>query len=678
MTKTPRAYIDFESASTADLRKTGTHVYAPDPDTRILCMAYAIGDGPVRAWRPGDPTPQDLLDHIRAGHDVSGWNTGGFEQIMWATFMPPHWLPIPRSQWLCSMIKAAYWGLPMKLRDAALALHLSHTKDDAGHRLMMQMSKPRKDGSWWHDTDKDKYDRLVAYCMQDVEVERAIDKAVPDLPDEIYHEWVLELDMNERGVAVDVSYLDGLERAASAEIERIKEECRTKYGITPAQTSELLLYINHQTTVFGVTLSDVRAGTVAEAIKQLEDLSGQGFHVGSALDMLRLRQNYAKTSVKKFAAIKKCLGLDGRIRGMFQFYGASRTGREAGRLVQLQNLPRPDRELDLKGALHDLMEADTPIVKHVKSIVGVRDAIDTINDYMRDFYGNPLDVYAGLIRGVFIPGRGCVFVVGDLAQIEARVLAWLAGHREKLDVFARGEDLYVYAAAKVGSTDRQYGKVQELALGYGMGAGRFQETAATYGVILDALQSEAAVNAWRMVNKPIVDLWWACDRAARAVLDDHRQVVTIRGGKLHFAMGKGRLAGCLLVKLPSGRLLVYRNARVRYEDATDTKGSIVYDGVDQKTRLWGLVRTYGAKLVENIVQAIARDVMFLAMVRIDNATNNRLRPVMTVHDELVCEVPDTHTGWGVDKLQGWMTAPPTWGPDLPLAADVKIMQRYGK
>lgn len=670
---TPRAYIDFETASTADLKKCGVYVYADHPDTRILCLAYAIEDGPVRAWIPGDSPPRDLLNHISSGGLVSGWNTGGFERVIWHTFIAPHWTGILQEQWRCSMIKAAYWGLPLKLKDAATALNLPARKDDAGHRLMLQMMKPRKDGTWWHDTDKDKYDRLVAYCMQDVLVERSIDKEVPDLPEAERDLWNIDFTMNARGVPVDPGVLTSLREFCDTEIERIKEECRTTYGISPSQTSELLIYVNRNLPNGMAPLSDVRAATVEGAIATLE-----GFGLGGcpAHHILTLRQNFAKTSVKKFAAIEKAAGADHKVRGMLQFYGASRTGRWAGRLAQLQNLPRPMRGLRITDVMSDLTKATSPLLPYLRTIPDMHSVRLAVNDYVRDFYGNPLDVYSSLIRTVFVPSPGNKFVVGDLAQIEARVLAWLAGHIEKLGVFARGEDIYVYAAAKVGSTDRQYGKVQELALGYGMGPGRFQQTAETYGLKLDARQSEKAVNDWRSVNRPITNLWYKCDDCARAVLDDHDAVFSAAGGKLMFAMGKGRLAGCLIVRLPSNRMLCYRNARLYFEGDHDTRGSITYDGVDQKTRLWGAVRTYGAKLVENIVQAIARDVMAVAVERVE--TRTVLAALLTVHDELVCETSEGAADLGRRDLEWCMTTPPDWAKTLPLGADVKILDRYGK
>lgn len=667
----PKAYIDFESASTVDLKKAGAFVYAAHPDTRILCLAYAIEDGPVVSWRPGDRDPIDLLNHIQKGGLVSGWNTGGFEQIIWETFCASHWGVVPQSQWRCTMIKSAYWGLPMKLRDAANALNLPARKDDAGHRLMLQVSKPRKDGTWWHETDPDKYDRLVAYCEQDVLVERAIDREVPELPELELELWRLDLAMNARGVPVDKPLLLSLKEFCEAEIERIKGECRTAYGISPSQTSELLIYVNRG-LAGGILapLPDVRSETVASAIETLElhGLAGCPSH-----DLLCMRRDFAKTSVKKFAAIEKALGEGDRVRGMLQFYGASRTGRWAGRLAQLQNLPRPMRGLDVKSVISDLTYGGGPLAVSLPANQSTWHPF--VNDYVRDFYGNPLDVYSSLIRSVFTPPAGYKFVVGDLAQIEARVLAWLAGHQEKLAVFARGEDLYVYAAAKVGSTNRQYGKVQELALGYGMGPGRFQETAKTYGLDLDALQSEKAVRDWRDVNKPITRLWYKCDEAARQVLGNHAIVLNV-GSKLQFAMGKGRLAGCMLIRLPSGRLLCYRNARV-YDPGGDN--SIVYDGTDQKTRLWGMIRTYGAKLVENIVQAIARDVMAMAMERLGvGHVTSVLMPVLTVHDELVCLAPEKDANLAKVGLEVIMSDPAPWCKGLPLAADVKIMDRYGK
>ena len=330
--------------------------------------------------------------------------------------------------------------------------------------------------------------------------------------------------------------------------------------------------------------------------------------------VLEIRQEIAKSSLKKLDAMERCAGPDDRVRGQLAYYGAFRTGRFAGRLIQPQNFPRPS----IKGV--------SDFIRHGLS-EGGPDA-----EWTRMMWGKPLDVIASSLRGCLIPAPGKAFVVYDLSQIEARVVAWLAGQTDVLDVFAKGEDVYVYAAAKIGSPSRQLGKQLTLACGYGMGPSKFQDTAAKAGLALTLEESEGAVKAWRESNSKIVNLWWATDRAVKDLLTRFNQksgfnrksgTCTVND-KISVTVTSARNRQPLLtMRLPSGRRLYYRNARLERDEKD--RCSIVYDGVDPITKRWGPVRAYGAKIVEHATQSVARDILVEAALRIEETNLGELR-----------------------------------------------------
>jgi DNA polymerase len=341
---------------------------------------------------------------------------------------------------------------------------------------------------------------------------------------------------------------------------------------------------------------------------------------------------------------------DGRIRFLVQYYGAGRTGRWAGRGAQIQNYPRPT------------VKQIGVAIKHVKDGAGA--------DTLSFMFGPTLEVVSTALRGCFIASPGKKLVVCDFSQIEARVVCWLAGQQDILDVFASGQDVYVFTAARIGSKDRQLGKVAVLGLGYGMGADKFVEAALVYGIVLTPYKAQEVVYAWRGANGFIVRFWHNCDRAARRVISSPG--VKVNAGRVQFSMGQGDLAGCMLIRLPSGRQLVYRNARLVVHDGRE---SITYDGVNQYTRKWEAVRTYGGKLVENITQAVARDLMADAP---SPASEKQLKELHILHDEAVGEAPEADAKAKFDAMRAIMANPPAWADGLPLGGEGFIADRYGK
>jgi len=330
-----------------------------------------------------------------------------------------------------------------------------------------------------------------------------------------------------------------------------------------------------------------------------------------------------------------------------QYYGAGRTGRWAGRLIQVQNLPRPQAGLDIDAALKLVNGIGLPA------------------DRLVLFYESPLAVIASCLRAMIIPGKGKIFLCLDLAQIEARVLAWLAGQKDIVGAFARGEDIYVVAAAKVGSQDRSLGKVLTLACGFGMGGMKFRETAEGYGVMIGEEVAFDLVTAWRMGNSDIVHLWHTMGGKVMGAIEAPGVVVHI--GQWLKAVVRNNI---LYIRKPNGDCLVYHNPRIE-------EGEIVFDGVDPISKQWGRQRTYGGKLVENVTQAVARDVLAEAILRVHDAYTGAL-PTLTVHDEAVWEVHEGMLISEMKKVHAVFDKVPAWAPGLPIRSDLKMLGRYGK
>jgi DNA polymerase len=359
------------------------------------------------------------------------------------------------------------------------------------------------------------------------------------------------------------------------------------------------------------------------------------------------------------------MGPGDRVRGQLAYYGAFRTGRFAGRLIQPQNFPR----------------AAFKTMRLLMRYLVLAAHVDV--DFIRLCWGNPLDAVASALRGCLIPAVGKVFIVRDLSQIEARVIAWLAGQQDILDVFAAGKDVYTYTQILLGLRSRQEGKVVVLGLGFGMGPGRFQENAASNGLKFTAEECEHIVKEWRAANPKIVQFWWDLDNAAKNVIGDWHahpaHPVTIRwvGKKIELQTSRARNGSCLLtILLPSGRRLYYRNARLEQDPDNAMRVQIVYSGVDTYTKKWTDVRTYGAKLAENITQAVARDVIVEAALRVDAQNLGKL--VLSVHDELLFEVDELDAQACEGFISVEINARPNWAPDLPVASEGGILRRYGK
>jgi DNA polymerase len=663
--------IDFETASAADLKRTGAYVYAKHPTTRVLCMGYAFDDGPVQSWRIGQPFPVAVLAHVAQGGTVKAWNAA-FEYNIWNETLARQLLAehaaravpaLSLAQLHDTMASAAYYGLPLSLDMAAKAAHVHVRKDKDGHSLMLRMCRPRKtnpDGTyeWWHETDPAKFDTLVVYCENDVATERAVGNALPlPLPDAERAVWLLDQRINQRGIGVDTNLVARLqELAAMAAQQGNAEMDRLTGGAVKTVTSAaaLLAFLKG----IGYPHDDLKKGTVAA---RLDNPACQGLE----RQLLELRADVAKTSAAKLGAMLSAsdAAQDGvaLVRGMLQYYGAMRTGRWAGRLIQLQNMPR--------GTLsHAQMDAA------VAMILGAGDTA-TVYAALEALYGSVMGVVSSLLRACLVPVAGTALAVADFAQIEARVLAWLAGQQDILEAFRNGEDVYVRAAAgifgvpenQVTKDQRQIGKIAVLALGYQGGKGAFQIMAAAYGVDVDDKRADEIKTAWRIASPDIVNFWWAMDAASREVIANPNQIVTVGPIKV------GMVGPHMVIVLPSGRALWYRDTRLIAGDTG--RMEVSYMGVDQYTRQWTRLRTYGGKLVENITQAVARDVMAAAMLEADKKGHEI---VLTVHDELLTAAPANNADNWLKDLEQIMAQPPVWAQGLPTGADGWHGPRYKK
>jgi DNA polymerase len=621
-------HIDFETFSSADIKKVGLENYVNSPDFDVTVCAWAFDSGPTRFEVWPDSTenlPAPVFAHIRDGGEIRAWNAA-FEYAV----LTQHFLaPVKPEQMVCTMQKALAYGLPSGLLKAGKALRLDRIKDESKRALMLAMGKPRRDGTRWHETDESRLHALAAYCRDDVEAERAIDKVVPDLHPFERKLSLLDGEINRKGVKLDLTGVNALRAAAGTELLRIDSECtKLTAGCVNSpgtQTMRLMDWLKFEKQ----PLPDVSKASVAEAL--------EGVLPPHVRRVLELRQQAAKSSVAKLDRMQDVAGEGERARNLLQFYGAGRTGRWAGRLVQPQNLPRVPKDWQAEAVI----------------ALAASGGLDS-------FYPSPMDAISKTLRSCFLAEKDRILVAIDLSQIEARVLAWLAGQGDVLAAFAKGEDVYTLTAKKVGSDDRQLGKVLVLACGYGMGPAKFADTAKGYGIILTEEEAKPYVWGWRDSNPRITAYWGEIERAVAAS-------ITHRGYVFHLPHGMAVKADRKVcqIRKPNGVKLTYHN--MRFED-----GGLVFDGVNSMTKNWGTERTYGGRLTENVVQSIARDVMAEAMLASGDV------PVMSVHDEIVWEVGICSYDLRAQRLKEIVERTPEWASGLPIASETHIGRRYAK
>lgn len=646
--------IDIETYSSVDLTKAGTYRYAEAEDFEILLFGYAFDDEPVRVidLRHEEALPQEVLNALADPSVRKVAHNANFERVC----ISRHFYEacLPAAQWECTMAKAAQLSLPLSLEAVAKALKLEVQKDAAGKALIKYFSVPckptKKNGGRTRNLpehDPEKWEMFKEYCRRDVEVERAIRAKLAFFHpiDRERRIWILDQQINDKGVMVDPVLVNSAIRIDAQHKQVLTEEAVKITGLgNPNSVSQLKEWL-YEETGGALQVSSLSKTEIPEIIRQVSCQTIQR--------VLTLRQEMSKTSVKKYASILNYLCTDGRVRGLLQYYGANRTGRWAGRGIQVHNLPRNTmQDLDLARSL-------------------VRDGnIDTLEL----LFDSIPDTLSQLVRTAFVAAPGHRFIAADFSAIEARVIAWIAREQWRLDVFNTHGKIYEASAAQMfkvplesitkGSELRQKGKISELALGYQGSANAL----IAMGALREGLKEEELpelVAAWRRANPGIVKLWSVVEAAAIEAVATRRPIQIMCN--IRFIIEKG----ILFIELPSGRRLAYLRPVLR---ANKFGGeSLYYEGVDQTKKKWGLQQTYGGKLVENIVQAVARDVLAEAMLRLDKAGYSI---VMHVHDEVVLEVPE---GKGsTEEVNRIMGEPIPWAKGLPLKAESYETSYYKK
>lgn len=610
--------IDIETYSSADIRY-GVYKYADSPDFEILLLGYAFDDEPVQV---ADLTREEVpARFVQALFDRSVTKTA-FNANFEMTCLRKLYPDMPLECWECTSILSLYNSLPTGLANVAKILKLGEDKqkDARGKALINYFSKPCKptkaNGGRTRNRPEDapdKWAEYIEYNRQDVVVERAIRQKLLRLkPTETEHRyWLMDQWINGNGAKVDMQLVRNAIRMNQDYSAHLREEAVRITGLeNPNSVAQLKRWVEDR---IGETVPALDKKAVTELLER-EDIPGDVRRV------LEIRQLMGRTSIKKYEAMAQAVCSDGRIHGMFQFYGAMRTGRWAGRIVQLHNLPRSSMPIDELRAARDVV------------LRGDLEELELLWD-------NVPDVLSQLVRTAIVAEDGCRFIVDDYSAIEARVIAWLAGEKWRQDVFAKGGDIYCASASAmfgvpvvkhgVNGHLRQKGKIAELALGYGGGIGALKAMGADKMGLTDEELIDI-VTKWRRASPAIVRFWWAVDAAVRKAVWNPGEIVTIRQGHLRFHCR----FGALFITLPSGRHLVYIHPRIGQNRFGGE--AILYAGMEQGTRTWGELETYGGKLVENIVQATARDCLAAAMLRLKNAGYKIL---MHVHDEVIMEVP---------------------------------------
>jgi DNA polymerase bacteriophage-type len=664
-------HIDFETYSAVDLKSCGVDVYTRDPSTGVHCAAYAFDQEPVQIWVAGEPCPDRVRQHIESGGLIYSHNAPFEIALANEVLVKKHgWPELKIEQMRCSMVMGYAMALPGRLEDMAPALGIAQRKDAAGKRVMLKLSQPKKDGSFWKpEDDPALFQQLYDYCKQDVEVERAIHARLMELSDAEQKVWQLDYAINQRGIQVDLASIDKAIALAAGEKKRLDAEMLRVTGGCVGSCSEVQLLVKWIAS-HGVEMKGVAKAEVLDALEG--DLP---LPVRQALE---LRKEAGKSSVAKLVAMRDRACPDGRIRAIHQFHGAA-TGRWAGRGVQTQNLPR--WRPGTKAA--DVQD----IIEHLDD-----------RDYLDMFHGPVLDALADSLRSMIIAAPGHDLIAVDFSNVEGRVLAWLAQEDWKIrafQAFDRGEgpDIYklTYSRAfgvpvdQVTKEQRQIGKVMELALGYGGGVGAFQSMAKNYGVKVADAEADRLKDAWRAAHPKICEYWLQLERTALHAMESGRQMPT----QFRYNPPIFKQAGSFLwVKLPSHRVLCYpypeiqaietpwgqmRDTLTYMTMVSNLKAKTVGD--DRQFGTWKRVATYGGSLTENVTQAVARDLLAQAMLRLEAAG---YKVVMHVHDEAVVEVttschPDT-----LKKVEALMVELPDWAFGLPIAAEGWRGPRYRK
>ena len=696
MARLARATIDFETRSKIDLKKSGAWRYAQDESTQVLCLCYRVpGIKAVGAWVPdwvadicGIPRmamPAKLIAWIEAGGVVEAHNAM-FERAVWRSKMiPEFWPDIPDNQWRCSAAKAASYSLPRGLEKCCEIMRLDVRKDKDGHALMMKMCKPvkatKKNPEKWIQ-DKPNLIRLVVYCKKDVLAEERFSESLPDLSPIEQEIWLIDQEINERGIPVDLPLVDkAIETLAGLKEKYEQEIMRLTNGQVPKTTARIQL--RTWLADNGFELPNTQAATL-DALLEDDFLPD---HIHGVVSRVRMA---GRASTAKYKTIRYRASEDTRCRDILMYAGASRTSRWAGVGIQPQNLPR-GKIKNMDDTVFTLMNLDA----------------DELEEEYEDLYS----VFSGALRGAIIPGAGKKLVTADYSSVEARGLFWVCDHQDGIEIFLSGIDPYLEMGAFIYGLDyatvareykesgktlhatlRQFGKQVILGCGYQLGIDKFIDYCAQSKIIITRETSAKGVLGYRERHAPVKAFWYECEAAAIEAMQNPGRVVRVNK---HIAYKRANRF--LFCQLPSGRLIPYPYPKLewvtrRWENVDEKTGKITYsesskwqisyEEVNSFNKKWSRSMTYGGKLVENIVQALCRDIMAHAMRVVKR--DGRFELLLTVHDELVTALEIVRiAAMGGDKaasdlLCALMCELPEWARGFPIAAEGDTMLRYRK
>ena len=630
--------IDIETYSSNDLTSCGVYKYVEADDFTILLFSYSVDGAAVQCvdFAQGETLPAEILAALRDPAVIKTAFNAAFERICISRYYG--WPLMDPEQWRCTMVCAARMGLPLSLEQCGEVLRLEDGKMKEGKALIRYFSTPTKGKRHLPADAPDRWEIFKQYNIRDVEVEQQVLAKVRRLEPAEFDEQLYVVDqlINDRGVLLDRQLAENAARYDNEYKAQLLAEAKELTGMenpnSPAQIKDYLQ------KAAGISVSTLNK-------KNLDEVEALVKYHRKARRVLELRREMGKTSNKKYAAMLKCVCADGRIHGLLQFCGAARTGRWAGRLVQVQNLPQ-----------NHLSDLD-----YARQLVKAGD----LEDFELN-YENPTHVLSELIRTAFIAKPGCVFHVCDFSAIEARVVAWLAGEQWILDVFRGGGDIYCATASQMFGVPvqkhgpnaelRQKGKIAVLALGYGGGVAALEAMGGSR-MGLTEYEEKEIIRKWRDANPKIVRFWTIIEQAAVKAIKTGESVTIHRGIVVAYRWGM------LLITLPSGRTICYPRAEIGIERNDGWRGDheiIEYEGMNQVTKNWERIRTYGGKLTENVVQAIARDILGYIILR---AHDSGLNIVFHIHDEIVVEAEPGQTLQDVESI---FSKPINWCRDLPL------------
>lgn len=652
-------FIDIETYSSVDIKESGAYKYIESPDFEILIIGYALDNGPVNIidLAQGEEMPEEFEEALLDPECIKVAHNAVFERLSFKRVG----YNVPAEQWYCTSVKAAYCGLPLSLDGVSKVLNLTDKKLDTGKALIKYFSCPCKatriNGMRTRNYPEhapEKWEMYKEYNKYDVLAEREIffkleRHIIPDIEREMY---VLDQNINDRGILVDMELAESAIAVDNAYTALLTQHAQQLTGLeNPNSPVQIRQWIEKQT---GCAVSSLSKETMPDLLKEFSDYP-------DVIELLNIRKKLSKTSIKKYYAMLNCAMKDHRVRGTFQFYGANRTGRWAGRLLQLQNLSK-----------NHISHIEVP-----RELIRARDW-----ESVEMMYDDVADILSQLVRTALIAAPGKVFSVADFSAIEARVISWLANEKWRMDVFRGDGKIYEATGAKMfnvpissitkGSVLRDKSKISELALGYEGSLGALRRMGGERMGLSDT-EMMSLVRKWRMANPAIVEMWKEIDEASKEAVRYQRPVSCTCRNIIFDCDGE-----FMTIQLPSGRKLYYYGPRFKDKKigrSTMPSRVLCYQGVVQETKRWGEIDTYGGKLTENIVQAIARDLLGSSMLQLEA---KGYHPVCHIHDECLVEVPEENAQAYYEEMARIMGTPPEWASDLPLRADGYVTLFYLK